>query len=137
MNYIDVCCSLSISDEWMDRAGCVAAPAGVVGAAGGALVVQGDEKVYGHRGETRENYQAQSYKHNPVIGRRGDSLYCHHCEVDLIMKNVPMEVTYVCSSCGDMYGAGFEYCCLCDPYVFYACELALGLNEEEKRRKRG
>ena len=57
----------------------------------------------------------------------------HKCKTEV--KDVPRQVSAICSACGDLWGniPGFEYCCQCSHMIFGFCYNAVMGNGPPRR----
>ncbi|KAK3587388.1 hypothetical protein CHS0354_028765 [Potamilus streckersoni] len=50
---------------------------------------------------------------------------CKPCDLEIIHPWIIKKYSPTCGPCGDLFGVGYEYCCICDTEFRKKCELAL------------
>ncbi|XP_052797551.1 uncharacterized protein LOC128229772 [Mya arenaria] len=53
-------------------------------------------------------------------------LPCERCDTGTIHPYTIKTLAPVCAACGDLYGPGYEYCCICHETFFEKCVSAAG-----------
>jgi len=53
-------------------------------------------------------------------------LPCEKCDITMVAPKTIRTLAPVCAACGDLYGPGFEHCCLCHEAFFDKCWNAAG-----------
>ena len=51
-------------------------------------------------------------------------LPCEKCDINKIHPWGIKMMSPICGPCGDIYGLGYEYCCMCHEHFRLACEVA-------------
>ncbi|KAH3886497.1 uncharacterized protein LOC127842708 [Dreissena polymorpha] len=61
-----------------------------------------------------------------VPRNNGIEVPCSRCDIDKLHPFTIKTLAPVCGPCGDLYGTGMEYCCMCHKVFFDKCINAAG-----------
>jgi hypothetical protein len=59
-----------------------------------------------------------------LVSKSGSGIPCAKCDTEAIHPFQMKKLAPICGACGDVFGHGYEHCCLCHEYFLEQCMAA-------------
>lgn len=56
-----------------------------------------------------------------LVSKSGSGMPCAKCDLQAIHPFEIEKLAPVCAACGDVFGYGYEHCCMCHEYFYDKC----------------